>query len=309
MTTPHLFSVSLGNHHTVATMAYTSVPSDAPPDYIQAARDHGIRLRQSAPVRKGPLPFELPLLAHLRGKRVLLASASPRRKALLAQVGLRDLEVKPSTKPEDLSKADHTPYEYVAATARQKCMDVYETALREQAEHVANPPKDEQGNTSKPPADPELVIAADTIICTKDGRVLEKPRDERDHVRMLKLLRDTRVHKVLTAVVCLAPRADAAHPGYAIASHTEETRVYFAAEGDGLPDDVIEAYVRTREGADKAGGYAVQGVGGLVLVDKVEGCVDNVVGLPVRKTLALAEKVIFQQNEEEVPWESDENDE
>lgn len=300
--TSNLFSFSLGNR-TVA-MAYTSVPSDPPPDYIQAARDHGIRLRQSAPVRKGPLPFELPIITHLRGKRVILASASPRRKALLAQVGLRDLEVKPSSKPEDLSKTDHSPYEYVSATARQKCMDVYETAIREQAESASN--KAHKDDKAKPPADPELVIAADTVICTKDGRVLEKPRNEQDHVRMLKHLRDTRVHKVLTSVVCLAPRADAAHPGYEIASHTEETKVYFAQESDGLPDDVIETYVRTREGADKAGGYAVQGIGGLVLVEKVEGCVDNVVGLPVRKTLALAEKVIFQQGEEEVQWDEEE---
>lgn len=298
-----LFSFSLGNK-TVA-MAYTSVPSDPPPDYIQSAREHGIRLRQSAPIRKGPLPFELPIITHLRGKRVILASASPRRKALLAQIGLRDLEIKASTKPEDLSQTEHTPYEYVAATARQKCMDVYETVLREQAEA---PTKDEQGKKVTPPADPELVIAADTVIVSKDGRVLEKPRNEADHVRMLKYLRDTRVHKVLTTVVCIAPRADAAHPGYDIAAHTEETQVYFAQESDGLPDDVIETYVRTREGADKAGGYAVQGIGGLVLVEKVEGCVDNVVGLPVRKTLALAEKVIFQQGEEEVQWSDEEND-
>lgn len=78
------FSFSFWNS-TVA-MAYTSVPSDPVPDYIQAARDHGIRLRQSAPVKKGPLPFELPIITHLKGKRVILASASPRRKALLAQV-------------------------------------------------------------------------------------------------------------------------------------------------------------------------------------------------------------------------------
>lgn len=187
----------------------------------------------------------------------------------------------------------------MAATARQKALDVYETALAEQAELASS--------KAETPADPELVIAADTIIVTNDGRVLEKPRNEADHVRMLKHLRDQRVHKVLTAVVCVAPKADASHPGYEIAVHTEETRVYFAKENDGLPDDVIDAYVKTREGADKAGGYAVQGIAGLVLVEKVDGCVDNVVGLPVRKTLALAEKVIFQQGEEAV--DSEEEDE
>lgn len=180
-------------------------------------------------------------------------------------------------------------------------MDVYEAAVAEQAELAAS--------KADTPPDPELVIAADTVIVSADGRILEKPRNEAEHVQMLRHLRDTRVHKVLTAVVCLAPKADASHPGYEIAAHTEETKVYFAQETDGLPDDVIDTYVRTREGADKAGGYAVQGVGGLVLVEKVDGCVDNVVGLPVRKTLALAEKVIFQQGEEEVQWSDEENEE
>lgn len=210
------------------------------------------------------------------------------------QVGLKELEIKPSTKPEDLSKSDLTPYEYVSATARQKCMDVYETVLAEQAEHASTK------SAAAAPADPELVIAADTIILTNDGRILEKPRNEADHLGMLKHLRNTRMHRVLTAVVCMAPKADASHPGYEIAAHTEETKVFFAQESDGLPDEVIETYVRTREGADKAGGYAVQGIGGLVLVEKLEGSVDNVVGLPVRKALALAEQVIFQQGEEEV---------
>lgn len=63
-----------------------NIPSDPPPDYITAARAHGIPLRQSAPIKKGPLPLELPILTYLRSKRVILASASPRRKALLSQV-------------------------------------------------------------------------------------------------------------------------------------------------------------------------------------------------------------------------------
>lgn len=67
-------------------MAYASETSNPVPGYIQAAHNHGIPLRQSAPIRKGPLPFELPIITHLKDKRVILASSSPRRKALLAQV-------------------------------------------------------------------------------------------------------------------------------------------------------------------------------------------------------------------------------
>lgn len=160
----------------------------------------------------------------------------------------------------------------------QKCLDVYEAAV-----------------TTTP--EPALVIAADTVIVSRDGRILEKPRNRAEHVRVLRHLRDTRVHTVMTAVCVLAPREDARYPGYEVETHTEETKVFFAAEGDGLPDDVIEAYVDTREGVDKAGGYAVQGVGGMVLVEKVEGPVDNVVGLPVRRCLALAEKVVFRQDD------------
>jgi len=115
---------------------------------------------------------------------------------------------------------------------------------------------------------------------------------------MLKLLRDTEFHRVLTAVCVLAPREDARHPGYKLVTHTEETKVYFAQEKSGLGDDVIEAYVKTREGADKAGGYAVQGIGGMMLVERLDGCVDNVIGLPVRKCLQLAEKAVFKQESE-----------
>lgn len=199
-------------------------------------------------------------------------------------MGLTNLEVMPSTKPEDLDKTAYGPWEYAAETARRKCLDVYTTFLES---HLASIP------------DPDLVIAADTVIVTRDGRVLEKPRSEADHIRMLKHMRDTEMHRVLTAVTVLAPREDARHPGYIIASHTEETKVYFWPENNGLPDDVIEAYVKTREGADKAGGYAVQGIARMLLVQKIEGSVDNVVGLPVRRCLSMAEKVIFQQDADE----------
>lgn len=172
----------------------------------------------------------------------------------------------------------------------QKCLDVYEAAVNAQSTATAD---------TRPP-DPALVISADTVVVSRDGRILEKPRDRADHIRMLRHLRDTRVHSVLTSVCVLAPREDAQHPGYVLETHTEETKVHFARESDGLPDDVIEAYVSTGEGIDKAGGYAVQGIGGMLLVERVDGSVDNVVGLPVRQTLALAEKVVFRQDDDGV---------
>lgn len=212
---------------------------------------------------------------------------------------MTNLEILPSTKPEDVDKKTHGPHEYVSATARQKCLDVYEAALSAAG--------DGDGDGSKP--DPDVVIAADTVIATRAGRILEKPRTAEEHGRMLRHLRDSRSHVVLTAVCVLAPRADAVHPGYEIASYVEETTVYFARADDGLADDVVDAYVATREGADKAGGYAVQGVGGMMLVEKVDGSVDNVVGLPVRKCLQLCEKVVFRQGEEEEVEDDDDDEE
>ncbi|KAF4980155.1 hypothetical protein FZEAL_3774 [Fusarium zealandicum] len=269
-----------------------ATPSDPPPDYDKSNDGKGAP-RPNVPLRKGPLPLDLPILKHLNSKRVILASASPRRKALLQQFGLTNLEIIPSTKAEDLDKAAFGPFEYVAGTARQKCMHVYSSALET---HLASIP------------DPDLVIAADTIIVTRDNRILEKPRSEAEHVRMLKHLRDTRMHKVLTSITVLAPRDDARHPGYETDTHTEETKVYFLSESEGLQDDVIESYVKTREGADKAGGYAIQGIGGMLLVEKIEGSIDNVVGLPVRKCLAMAEKVIFRQEEEDFEGEGEDDD-
>lgn len=261
-------------------MSAPNAPGDAGPDSAGLAAG-----RPRAGSMRRPLqPLDIPIIRHLNSKRVILASASPRRKQLLQQVGFTNLEITPSTKPEDLDKKAYGPWEYVATTAHNKCLDVYTTSI-------------ETSLASIP--DPALVIAADTIIVTRDGRILEKPRSEADHIRMLKLLRDTRMHRVLTSVTVLAPREDARAPGYDIQSHTEETKVYFWEEGNGLPDDVIEAYVKTREGVDKAGGYGIQGIAGMLLVEKIEGSVDNVIGLPVKRTLTLAEKVIFQQDRDE----------
>ena len=107
---------------------------------------------------------------------------------------------------------------------------------------------------------------------------------------MLKELRDTGRHSVITAVACMAPLESARDPGYALRTTLEETVVAFDKE---LTDDVLLAYVKTREGADKAGGYGIQGMGAL-LVERIEGGFENVVGLPLRKTLKLMEKVIAE---------------
>ena len=104
----------------------------------------------------------------------------------------------------------------------------------------------------------------------------------------------------------MAPREDARFPGYNTDSTVEETKVFF---GSDVSDELIEAYVKTREGVDKAGGYGLQGMGSL-LVEKIEGQADNVIGLPLRATLALIERCVLNQDgdaddvddEEEEDW-------
>jgi septum formation protein len=168
---------------------------------------------QPGPLPRGPQPLELPVLAGLRGRRVILASASPRRRQLLAQIGLRDVEVIPSTFAEDLSKSQ-TPFQYVLNTATEKAMQVYNA-------EIDNSEKDE----------PALVIAADTIVVSHYGDILEKPRSMKEHVGMLKMLRDTGAHKVYTAVCCMVPLESAEDPGYVLESCVEETTVKFDSDG------------------------------------------------------------------------------
>lgn len=261
-----------------------NIPSDDPPSYEAAA----VPPQSSAPPRRlaRPPPLELPALLLLRERRVILASASPRRKQLLAQIGLTNIEIIPSNFAENLPKS-LSPFEYVLGTASQKALSVYEQEVRDEKK-----------------TEPGIIIAADTVVVDNSGQILEKPRSEVQHISMLKSLRDTGVHRVFTAVACIAPRASARDPGYVIERGWEETLVKFDPE---ITDELLLAYVRTREGADKAGGYGIQGTGA-VLVEKIDGSFDNVVGLPLRTTLKLVEKVVAKADDEDLLIDEDEED-
>lgn len=99
---------------------------------------------------------------------------------------------------------------------------------------------------------------------------------------------------MFTAVAVIAPREDARFPGYNTETVVEETKVIFDEEAG---DELIEAYVKTREGVDKAGGYGLQGLGSL-LVERIEGASDNVVGLPLRATLRCIERAVLRQGDD-----------
>lgn len=253
------------------------MPLEPPPSYdavSKAPTDSKTPFR--IPIRPPP-PLELPTLALLRNKRTVLASASPRRKQLLASIGLTNLEIVPSSFAEDLPKTA-SAYEYVLDTASQKALAVYKVEIN----------NEEKG-------EPALIIGADTIVVSRTGEILEKPRSEAQHIKMLKSLRDTGVHTVYTAVACMVPLASARDPGYALETCVEETKVWFDST---ITDELLLAYVKTREGADKAGGYGIQGIGA-VLVEKIEGSFDNVVGLPLRATLRLIEKALVRAEDDE----------
>ncbi|KAF7510062.1 hypothetical protein GJ744_007166 [Endocarpon pusillum] len=229
------------------------IPSGPPPSY-EATPLNPASPTPPKPSALRPPPLDLPALTLLRRRRTILASASPRRKQLLATIGLTNIEVIPSSFEENLPKSA-SPFEYVLATATEKALAVY---------------RQEIDNESK--GEPAMIIAADTIVVSSSGQILEKPRSEAQHIAMLKSLRDTGVHRVYTAVACMAPLQSARDPGYAMETAVEETAVKFDST---VTDELLVAYVRTREGADKAGGYGIQGTGG-ILVEKIDGSFDNV---------------------------------
>lgn len=182
---------------------------------------------------------------------LVLASASPRRRAILELLNL-EFRVIPAEVDESL-KAEETPEAYVLRIAELKAVA------------IAHGLRDEQ----PPPA----VLGADTAVVS-DGVVLGKPVD--DHEARAMILRlSGRAHRVITGVA--VARGPATIDSLAVA-----TTVRFRA----LTEGEAERYVASGEGRDKAGAYAVQGLGA-GLVASVEGSYHTVVGLPAVETLEL----------------------
>jgi septum formation protein len=179
--------------------------------------------------------------------RLILASASPRRRELLASLGI-PFEVVASDVDETLD-AVALP-DAVARLALRKARAI--AASRTAA----------------------LVLGADTIVVI-DGRALGKPAHAADARAMLRALRG-RTHEVMTGIAVLDP-ASGRH-----AAETVISRVTMAA----YTERDIEAYVATGEPLDKAGAYAIQGAGG-ALVARLEGSRSNVVGLPLAAAAEL----------------------
>ncbi|MCU0606867.1 MAG: Maf family protein [Candidatus Edwardsbacteria bacterium] len=192
-----------------------------------------------------------PLSRHLSWPRLVLASGSPRRRSMLRALGADVAVVVPRV--DETARAGEDP----AATARRLARDKALWAARRMR----------RGGD-------RIIVAADTLVVYRH-HVLGKPRDRRDAARMLSLLSD-RWHTVVTGV-CVHDRRTGRTRTVAVA-----TRVRFRR----LPAALVKRYVASGEPMDKAGAYGIQGLGAL-LVDRIDGCYFNVVGLPLARLDAL----------------------
>jgi septum formation protein len=184
--------------------------------------------------------------------RLILASKSPRRNELLKQMGF-DFEVIPSRVIENFIKTE-PPEEHVIRLAEAKARDV----ARE------NPDR--------------WVIAADTIVYI-NGSNLGKPKDREEAVEMLRRL-SGQEHSVLTGFsVCHLEKMK-----------NDKEAVRTAVRIKGLTTAEIEWYVQTGEPFDKAGGYAVQGIGAF-MIESIRGSYTNVVGLPLCELIQMLSRL------------------
>ncbi|KIY52063.1 Maf/Ham1 [Fistulina hepatica ATCC 64428] len=232
--------------------------------------------------------LKTPAILKLAGKRVVLASNSPRRKEILRTFGLAP-DIVPSTFEEDLDPSEFEDiHEYPVATATHKAVEVYERLVSESPDNA-----------------PDLVIAADTVVLSHvqpstsqtdysllpqvRQELLEKPTSKEDNTRMLLDLNGG-VCEVVTGLTIVYPVL--VSPGYQLKSIDERTLVYFADN----PDHLISAYADSGEGIDRAGGFAIQGLGGQ-LIRKIEGDFNNVVGFPAASFLKLLDMTLEEDSD------------
>ena len=174
--------------------------------------------------------------------KIILASASPRRRELLEMLRVQSLEIVPA-KGEEQPHPELGPEELVRELSRAKAAEIAVSAEPE-----------------------DVVIGADTVVAL-DGAVLGKPKDPADAKRMLTAL-SGREHSVFTGVTVIR--------GGSCLQRAEHSRVRFRE----LEEDEIDRYIQSGEPLDKAGAYGAQGLASL-FVERIEGDFFNVMGLPL----------------------------
>lgn len=187
--------------------------------------------------------------------QLVLASASPRRKELLEQLGYQF-----ALNPVDIDETpftDELPAQYLPRMSKSKAL-------------YASKELDCDKQT--------LILASDTSVIAQ-GRILGKPRDKAHFIEMMESM-SGQWHEVMTsiAVLTVSPNDEKVEP----IEQTVVTRVKF----NSLSKEQIEAYWLTGEPCDKAGGYGIQGKGA-IFVERIEGSYSNVVGLPLQETANL----------------------
>ncbi len=194
--------------------------------------------------------FEFNTQGPFRTRRpIILASASPRRQALLGSLGIY-FEVIPATSKEPAPLPEETPAAYAERMARFKAKEIAD---------------------KRPDA---VVIGADTIV-VQGQEILGKPRSKEDALRMLTQLSGG-THEVITGI-CIMHKMDKKNVHMSVS-----TRVVMPQRDEAT----LKAYIATGEPMDKAGSYAIQGVGGF-LVSEIRGSYTNVVGLPLARILEV----------------------
>ena len=184
-------------------------------------------------------------------RRIILASASPRRREILGLTGLKfSVDVSEYEEDMELGLKPHQLARFLSSEKAKTIAAKYPNAL---------------------------VIAADTFIVFRE-KLLGKPHTEEEASRMLVLL-NGRSHSVITGFTIIDTKTKKK------LSRSVETKVYFRK----MTEQEIESYVRTGEPLDKAGAYAIQGIGA-VIVRKIEGDYLNVVGLPLNSLIEALKK-------------------
>jgi len=192
--------------------------------------------------------------------RLILASSSPRRAAILRDAGIAFSVV--SSAIDETPYPNETPQQHVQRLADAKAELVAARAVG-----------------------PVIIIAADTVV-TLDGQILGKPRSTEEARRTLELF-SGRTHAVVTGVSLIRL------PEMERRQFVESTLVHFAR----LSRDEISRYLATEEPYDKAGAYAIQGHAGRY-IPRIEGCYFNIVGLPLAHTVAALQELGWSEDSE-----------
>ena len=178
-------------------------------------------------------------------KKIILASASPRRKELLELIGL-EFEVIPSCIDENIENK------------------TFSTKL------IENLAAEKAGDIANRTTIPSIIIGSDTVVIIND-KILGKPKDKKDAFNMLKMLSNN-THHVISAIAVVDTETGT----------TLKDSVTSDVSFKELSDEEINAYIETGEPMDKAGAYAIQGLASM-FVKSINGCYSNIVGISVFK--------------------------